>query len=173
MNGSIKSAAKVIGLMARGLNFSGQLALAVMVVTICYDVVMRYIFKAPTSWSLEVNTFLVLFIALIPAADTLRTDSHLRITFFLDRMGPRAQQVLISLGCVLGCAFAAVMTWKGLDMALQALRYNERMSTSLGTPFVIPYGFIPIGFGLLGLQYAVKLLETFFPDDRVSGRSKS
>jgi TRAP-type C4-dicarboxylate transport system permease small subunit len=31
------------------------------------------------------------------------------------------------------------------------------MSTSLGTPLVIPYLFIPVGFGLLGLMYAARL----------------
>jgi TRAP-type C4-dicarboxylate transport system permease small subunit len=130
--------------LSRVLCFSGQLALAVMVVTICYDVVMRYIFAAPTLWSLEVNTFLVVFVTLIPAGDVLRTDSHLRITFFLDKMPPRVRNwhnKLIS-GC--GVAFCAFMTWKGYQMAMQAFRYNERLSTSLGTPLVIPYLFIPI-----------------------------
>ena len=37
--------------IARLLQLSGQIVLAFMVLTICYDAVMRYVFTAPTSWS--------------------------------------------------------------------------------------------------------------------------
>ena len=144
--------------LAGGLRFAGQLALASMVITICYDVVMRYVFKAPTHWSLEVNTFLVLFVALIPAGDVLASGSHLRITYFVDKFGPEVNAVLDRLSALLGAAFAAVMVWKGWQMAYMAFKYDERMSTPLGTPLGIPYLFIPIGFGILFLHYFVTLL---------------
>lgn len=147
---------KSIGRLSRGLGFLGQLALASMVITICYDVLMRYVLKAPTSWSLEVNTFLVLFITLIPAGDVLANDSHLRITFFIDKLPLKLRKLLNWTTCTLGCLFGAVMIWKGWSMAALAFRYDERMSTPLGTPMFIPYLFIPIGFGVLLLQYLVR-----------------
>ena len=151
--------------LARGLRVLGQLALAAMVMTICYDVVTRYVFAAPTLWSLEVNTFLVLFIALIPAGDVLQAGMHLRITFFVERCNPGVRRVLDKFGALAGIAFCSFMTWKGWAMAMQAFRYHERMSTALGTPMVIPYLFIPIGFAVLGLQYVVKLFGADDPPD--------
>ncbi len=145
--------------LARGLRVLGQLALACMVVTICYDVVARYVFEAPTLWSLEVNTFLVLFIALIPAGDVLKAGMHLRITFFGEKLKPRLRRVLGKTGVIAGIAFCGFMTWKGWTIAMQALQYHERMSTPLGTPMVIPYMFIPIGFAVLGLEYILKLFQ--------------
>jgi TRAP-type C4-dicarboxylate transport system permease small subunit len=144
--------------LARGLRFAGQIALASMVVTICYDVAMRYVFKAPTLWSLEINTFLVLFVALIPAGDVLVADAQLRITFFIDKTGPQTKWFLEKLTCLLGSLFGALMTWQGYHMTVMAWRYNERMSTSLSTPMVIPYAFIPIGFAVLTLYYVAVLL---------------
>ncbi|MCU0561654.1 MAG: TRAP transporter small permease [Desulfobacterales bacterium] len=144
--------------LARGLRFAGQLALASMMVTICYDVVMRYVFRIPTSWSLEVNTFMVLFVALVPAGDVLAAGGHLRISFFTDKLDPRGRAVLAWLASLAGCLFCAVMTWKGLEMAWAALKYDERMSSPLGTPMVIPYLFIPIGFGVMCLQYLIAVL---------------
>ena len=44
---------------ARLLQVLGQVVLAFMALTITYDATMRYIFAAPTSWSLEINAFLV------------------------------------------------------------------------------------------------------------------
>ena len=143
--------------LARGFRVLGQFALAAMVVTICYDVVVRYVFEAPTLWSLEINTFLVLFIALIPAGDVLNAGMHLRITFFVERLKPGLRRVLDIAGALAGTIFCGFMAWKGWAMAVQALRYHERMSTAFGTPMVIPYMFIPIGFAVLGLGYGVKL----------------
>lgn len=150
---------KGIEQLTRGLRFAGQLALISMVITICYDVIMRYVFRSPTLWSLEINTFLVLFITLIPAGDVLVSGSHLRITFFTNKMGKGLQNFLESLTRALGCLFAAMMTWKGFSMAAMAFRYDERMSTPLGTPLGIPYAFIPLGFGVLFLYYAVSLFS--------------
>lgn len=155
MNG--KSVETAIGRLARGLGFSGQLVLLFMVVTICYDVVMRYVFLAPTLWSLEVNTFLIVFLALIPAADALMSESQLRITFFAERLPWAVQRAIHVLTCLLGAGFSAIMVWKGWSMSMQAWQYGERMSTPLGTPMAIPYLFIPIGFGVLALAYLVRL----------------
>ena len=145
--------------MARGLRFAGQLALASMVVTICYDVIMRYIFRIPTSWSLEINTFLVLFVTLMPAGDVLASGAHLRINFFTEKMGPRMQVLQAIIESLIGCLFCSLMTWKGLEMSWVAFKYGERMSSPLGTPMVIPYLFIPVGFGILALYYLLLLLN--------------
>ena len=57
-----------------------------MVVSLFYDVMMRYLFASPTNWALEVNTFLLLFVCTIPTADVLDSNVHIRVTFLTDRM---------------------------------------------------------------------------------------
>jgi len=156
VNGQPSSILKAIGRLAKGLGFLGQLAVACMVLTICYDVIMRYILKAPTTWSLEVNTFLVIFITLIPAADVLREDSHLRIGFFISRFNPGFRGAVRRLGSLLGAFFCAMMTYNGLNMAFHAFKYDQRMSTPLGTPMFVPYLFIPLGFIALGLSFLAR-----------------
>ena len=146
----------------------GQLVMAFMVITICYDAIMRYIFTAPTSWSLEINTFLIIYIAIITAADVQRTNSHIRISFFADMMGNAAQRVNRVIIGLFGVVFAGIMTWRGFLLAFDAWEYGERVSSSFGTPMVYPYAMIPIGFGLLGLRFALNVLDALTgqnPDD--------
>ncbi|KCV81343.1 integral membrane protein [Actibacterium atlanticum] len=137
----------------------GQAILAFMVLTICYDAAMRYIFAAPTSWSHEVNTFLIVYVALLTAADVQRTDDHIRITFFTDRFSGAAKTIAATLIAVIGVVFCGVMAWRGAITASQALEYGERVSSSLGTPLFIPYALLPIGFGLLAIQFAAGVLS--------------
>lgn len=143
----------VFGLAFRAMEIVGRLVLAFMAVTITYDAVMRYLFSAPTSWSLEINTFLILYIATMTAAEAQRRDDHIRITFFQDAMGPalrRASRMIIGL---VGAGFCGIMAWRGFILAYQAWDYGERVSSSFGTPLVFPYSMLPIGFGALAIQF--------------------
>ncbi len=147
----------LVGRLARIGGVSGEIALAFMVASISYDVLLRYLLLAPTTWALEVNTFLLMFVCVLPAADALSAGTQIRITFLTDRFSSGARQICARIGDGVGLLFCAVMTWKGLAMAWAAYEHNDRMSTSLGTPLVIPYLFLPLGFGLLGLTYAARL----------------
>ncbi|MGB3222276.1 MAG: TRAP transporter small permease [Desulforhopalus sp.] len=155
---AITKSNKMIGWLVRGLGFSAQMALVSMVITICYDVAMRYIFARPTLWCLEVNTFLIVFLAVIPASDVERADKHLKISFLPDRLGVVGLKVQRTLCSLLGIFFCLVMVFKGFGMAQMAFQYGERMSTALGTPLFIPYLLIPIGFSVLILQFIVSII---------------
>jgi len=157
MNGAERKSEGVIGWLEQGGGLLGQMGLFFMVVSISYDVVMRYVFVAPTYWALEVNTFLLAFLCVIPAGDVLRVGSQIRITFLYDRLRPAVRARLDILRAAAGLFFCAIMIWKGADMAWKAYLHNDRMSTTLGTPLVIPYLLLPVGFGLLALQYAAKM----------------
>ena len=146
--GIIPSLSKISGSL-------GQAALAFMVASIFYDVLMRYIFAAPTHWALEVNTFLLLFVCTIPTADVLGAGVHIRVTFLTERLPRRVVRGLGILRGALGIIFCSAMIWKGSVMTMQAWQHHDRMSTSLGTPMFIPYLFLPLGFLLLAFQYAL------------------
>ncbi len=152
------AAERVFAGLVRVLQIVGQLVLAFMVITICYDAVMRYVFAAPTSWSLEVNTFLIVYVAVMMAADVQRSDAHIRITFFTDKLGARAQRVTRAGVGLVGAAFCAILAWRGFLITAQAAEYGERVSSSFGTPMVIPYAMLPIGFGALALQFLLDVV---------------
>lgn len=155
--------AGIIPGLSKTTGILGQAAMAFMVVSIFYDVLMRYIFAAPTHWALEVNTFLLLFLCTIPTADVLSSGVHIRVTFLTERLSGRVVQRLGVLRGALGILFCAVMIWKGAVMTMQAWQHHDRMSTSLGTPMFIPYFFLPLGFLLLALQYAVLIKSGLTP----------
>jgi TRAP-type C4-dicarboxylate transport system permease small subunit len=160
MNKTEKKSGDVVGGVTRGAGILGQVGIVFMAASICYDVILRYVFIAPTYWALEVNTFLLVFLTIIPASDVLRVGSQIRITFLYDRLRPAVRARLDILRVSAGLFFCVIMTWKGADMAWKAYLHNDRMSTSLGTPMVIPYLFLPVGFALLALQYASILAGT-------------
>ncbi|TDO09764.1 MULTISPECIES: TRAP transporter small permease subunit [Halomonas] len=142
------------------LRWTSMAVLMFMMVSICYDAIMRYAFAAPTSWSLEINSFLLVYLAVIGAAEAQRHDAHIRITFFKDKLSPRVRAAIDLATGLLGVVFCTILVWRGAIMALQALEYGERVSSSLGTPMAYPYALLPIGFAALGLQFLIDALAS-------------
>lgn len=139
----------------------GEGVLLFMAASILYDVFMRYAFAAPTNWALEINTFLLALICVVPSADALLSDSHIRITFLTEIVTPRIRAVLTALRAIAGLALSAALVWSGGAMAWTAWEYGDRVSSSLATPLFIPYLFIPVGFFILGLGYLQMLIGAF------------
>jgi TRAP-type C4-dicarboxylate transport system permease small subunit len=137
------------------LRWTSMAVLAFMVVSICYDAIMRYAFAAPTSWSLEINSFLLVYLAVIGAAEAQRHDAHIRITFFKDKLPTRIRAFIDLTTGLMGAVFCIILVWRGGIMAAQALEYGERVSSYLGTPMIYPYALLPIGFAALGSQFLI------------------
>ena len=137
------------------LRWTSVAVLFFMMVTVCYDATMRYLFSAPTSWSLEINSFLLVYIAVIGAAEAQHHDAHIRITYFVDKMPASLRAWIAMVGGLLGAGFCAIMVWRGGEMAFDAHQYGERVSSAFGTPMVFPYGLLPVGFGALTLQFLI------------------
>ena len=143
----------------KGLQVIGQVVLTFMAVTICYDALMRYLFAAPTAWSLEVNTFLIIYLAVMTAAEVQRENEHIRITLFSDKASARTRRLLTIVIGLVGVAFCGIMAWRGVLLAWQAFQYEERVSSALGTPIFVPYSMLPIGFGALAIQFAIETIR--------------
>lgn len=129
-----------------------------MMLSIFYDTVMRYLFSAPTSWSLEINSFLIVYMAVMGAAEAQRAQAHIRIDLFPESCSDRGKALVGILTSAFGLVFCSIMVWRGFIMTSQALEFGERVSSDFGTPMFIPFAILPLGFGALGLQFLVDLI---------------
>jgi TRAP-type C4-dicarboxylate transport system permease small subunit len=75
--------------------------------------------------------------------------------------GPRVKRLIRALIGLVGLVFCAVMAWRGGLMTWQAFEYGERVSSSLGTPLVLPYAMLPIGFGALAIQFLIDVINAW------------
>ena len=70
----------------------------IAVVLSAYEVTMRYVFGAPSSWSNPTVTTLCAIGFALGGAYTMARDGHVRITVLADRLGPRWQRPLRIFG---------------------------------------------------------------------------
>jgi TRAP-type mannitol/chloroaromatic compound transport system permease small subunit len=72
-----------------------------LVAVVCYEVVARYAFSAPTIWSFDLTYMLYGAIFMLGAAYTLHKGAHIRTDFFFDRWSVRTRGLIDSTAYLL------------------------------------------------------------------------
>lgn len=121
-------------------------ALIGMGVLYAMEVVARYAFSAPTRWSLEVITFLMLIVTFLAIPHAVRSGMHIAVTLLADMYPRRARQlafVMNGLGAML-CLFIAY-----ISVTENVRHYTQSIETMGNLPIpkwwlttFISYGFI-------------------------------
>ncbi|MCQ8782395.1 TRAP transporter small permease subunit [Mangrovibrevibacter kandeliae] len=85
-----------------------------------YEVVMRYVFDAPTIWVHETTTALTALCFAFGGAYCLGTDRHIRVVLLYDHVSPRVRRILDVVISLVGAAACAMMAWAAWSLAYKA-----------------------------------------------------
>jgi len=138
--------------------FAGAL-IVLMALVIGYGVVMRYIFRDPSSYAYEITCMLMLGGALLSIAHTQRLGRHLRIDM-LDRFfSEKVRGILLNIvSPVLGLFVATLLVWKSWEKAWFVLQSGQ-VTNTLAIPTFPMMIVVPIGAGLLCLVLIAQILR--------------
>lgn len=139
--------------------YASGIGMLVLGLILFYEVIMRYIFNAPTSWAQEVSIYLFMWTMFAGAAYTLEQGKHVNIDLLISHLSPAARRRLEILTGALGLIFSLVVTYQGYEMVMAALKYHKLSATPLRFPMWIPQTSLPVGFLLLSVQFAVGLID--------------
>lgn len=134
-----------------------------MVLLICYDVAMRYLFQQGSVALQELEWHLFALIFLLGSAYTLKHDEHVRVDIlYQSRFVSDKQRALIN---ILGTLFflfpfCILILITGWPFAENAFYYNEGSPDPGGLPYrYLLKGSLLVAFGLLLLQGFSGLLK--------------
>lgn len=118
------------------------------------DVVLRYVFRAPTHWGLDVSLMLFSALFLMAGAYTLSRNGHVRGDVLYRFLTPRAQAGIdLSLYLLFFLPGIGALAWFGIGFAADSWAMREQSQTSSGGLPVYPMKtLIPIAGALLLLQ---------------------
>src|SRR3989344_2700186 len=155
----------------RWINVLIALALAVMVVMVFGNVVLRYAFNSGIAVSEEVSRWLFVWITFLGAIVAVKEHGHLGTDLVLTKLPPIAQRVclVISHGLMLFC------TWLLFSGALSQARINwdvEAPVTGASVAIFYASGVVfAVASGLLLLLNLWRLLSGQGPDDQLGQTS--
>lgn len=131
-----------------------------MVGVVVYEVIMRYVFSAPTSWGFETTTFIYGIHYILGMSYTQLHNGHVSIDIFESRLATRKRTILsVITNLLIFFPTFACMTIFSWVYALDSWKNWEHQSTSWGPPIYPFKTLMAVGFTLLFIQMFAKLLQ--------------
>lgn len=122
------------GLLTRLVDSAGRAAgyfFVVIVGITAYEVVMRYVFKAPTIWVHEITVVLAAAAFVIAGPYVHARRGHIAITYFVERMPSGTRRVVTLVSSLITLVCLAFLAYAAVDQAHVSLRDMETSGTAL------------------------------------------
>lgn len=139
-----------------------SLLMAVLVVMVCYEVIRRYFFNAPTIWGLEFTTFIYGVHFVMGYGYTEYFDGHVRVDIFSSKFSKKIQDILyvILTSCITLPLVLLLGIW-AWDNAITSTKILEALSSAWAPPIWPVKLFMALGFTFLFLQVLCNLIKRF------------
>ena len=147
---AVETLSQLCGFIAAGL-------VALAVVIVCQMVFVRYVLNHSTIWQTDFITYCITAATFVGSPYVLMTKGHVNVNVLPLHLRPRARFALALFAGLASAAFCLVMAVMTFLFWKEAWDNRWVSDTMWRARLWIPYAAMPIGLGLLTLQYAVDL----------------
>ncbi len=147
-----------VNMLSRIAGVTAAFFIALAVIVICDMVVERYIFNLTTIWQLDVVTYSVIATTFIGSSYVLMTRGHVNVDIVPIYLGPRGRYRLAIFANLLALSFCLVLFIACTRFWWESWIKDWHSDTVWRAPLWIPYFSMPVGLGLLVLQYVADLI---------------
>lgn len=132
-----------------------------LVLTLTYEVVVRYLLRNPTLWSFDMSYMLTSLFLVLSMGHLLQRNEHVRIDLLSQHLPPRfraALEALLYIVLFFPFFFALFSVMPG--HVANSWRIGERYTAGTWLPPIYPFKtWVMVGMLLLGLQAIVQFLR--------------
>lgn len=149
-----------------GISVTAARIAAVMIVIIAvilaYEVLARYVFRAPTRWTSDVGTTLMIWLTFLAMAQSLRSDGMIRITAVVANAPASVRKLSQGFTLVVIGGFSLLAVWLCFGAMVESFTMGRRQPTMLQMPEWIAEAPIIVGYACLALQALADLIRLPF-----------
>jgi len=149
---------RVVIFLSRVAGVFAAILIGLAVLVICDMVTERYFFNVATIWQIDVVTYCIVAATFVGSAYVLMTRGHVNVEILPLYLHPRGRFWLALFTIVLSLAFCLVLFVLCTQYWYEAWSQGWRSDTVWRARLWIPYLAMPVGLGLLLLQYFVELI---------------
>ena len=158
----IHSLSKICGIISTAL-----IASAVLVTT--QMVVVRYALKMSTVWQTEYVIFSLAAATFIGAPYVLMKKGHVNVDLIPYYLNQKGKNILAIAAAILALIFLLVLFYSSVQLTNHAWVKNIKTPTIWSFPMWKVYIFLPIGMGIMVLQYLADILSIIYKYENVEG----
>ena len=135
-------------------------ALAMMLIAIFTNVILRYFFRAPTSWADELAIIGMAYVTFVGGAAAYKRNMHFGIDILVDRLPAKGKHILRALMTLAFIVLFAFMTKLGYELTINAKK------TMIYSGWSYKYMDVALSLGFLSMTiYSIKyfIMSIFQP----------
>ncbi|MBD3610752.1 MAG: TRAP transporter small permease [Gammaproteobacteria bacterium] len=155
---------RFVTLLSRICGVTAAMMIVISVLVVCQMVVMRYGLEASTYWQTEFVTYLLLAATFIGSPYVLLTKGHVNVELLPIYLGHKARYYLALFAMGFSLLVCLIVAWSGIELFLKSWHRDWLSDTVWAVRLWIPYLAMPIGFGVMALQFIADIMSL------VSGR---
>lgn len=163
---------RFVAMLSRLCGLVAGSMLVISVLVVCQMVVLRYVLVESSIWQTEFVTYLLLSATFIGAPYLLLTKGHVNVDLVPLYLGHKARFALALVASTLSFLFCVLITWLGFEFWLEAWSNQWHSDSMWEVRLWIPYMAMPIGFGVLSLQYVADLFSLLLRHEMPFGISE-
>ncbi|MDY6926717.1 MAG: TRAP transporter small permease [Pseudomonadota bacterium] len=145
---------KVIRLIDQLVAGTLMLAMALILLTVVWQVISRYILQDPASVTEELSRFLLIWIGLLGAAFAYRQKVHLGFNLIVEKQSEHVRKYILTLVELLVIIFCAATLLFGGSQLVSLTLELEQISAALGIRMGYVYVVLPLS-GILLICYGL------------------
>jgi TRAP-type C4-dicarboxylate transport system permease small subunit len=129
-----------------------------MAVNTIANVISRFVFNHSIIFAEELNSIFILLVTFAGIGYAARHGRHIRMSAIYDAMPYKVRKILMIIITAVTAGFMLFLSWYSVEYILN-LYSKGRIYPALGIPIYISYLWVPVGFGVTGIQYALTCLK--------------
>ncbi|UAT31531.1 TRAP transporter small permease [Bacillus badius] len=137
-------------------------SLLLIIILVFTQVVFRYLISSSLGWSEELSRYVLIWIAWISAAYSVRTQKHIRVELIKNICNEPLRKIIELIALILWFFFALFLVANGTQLILN-IHGTGQVSPSNGIPMWIVYLAVPIGGSMMALRLIQQAVYIFKP----------
>ena len=150
----MKTVGKVFDAVEKVLCAASGVLLVIFTLLTLVQVVMRYVFSMPLSWSEQLARYLFIWMLMLYMPVLMRRGNNLGFDLIISRMSARAQDIFWLICEALIAGFAGLYCYYSIQLCI---KFSKKMRVGLGIKANWVYSAQIVGAGLLCL-FSIELI---------------
>jgi TRAP-type C4-dicarboxylate transport system permease small subunit len=128
------------------------------------NVIGRFVFQSSLYFSEELNSILIVLITFAGISYAARHGRHIRMSAIFDTLPTPARRVMMVVIATVTAVFMFGLTWYSYGY-IATLAGQGRLLPALSIPVWWTYVWVPVGFFMTGVQYALTAVKNIVDRD--------
>lgn len=132
---------------------------------VCFEVLGRALGASSQLWVIEVSEYALLFITFLGAPYLLELNRHVIMDLMINGLTGTRKKISQGINAAIGLLVCVVLTYVGVDVVLDQFDTGTREVTVMRPLSWWITSAMPIGTGLMAVQFLDALVQSFQPKE--------